>query len=73
MCGRMLRPSVKDRGNVMDVVDVAILASTGMLTIFFAWVAVMEWWEARQARDDQGADAQVIQHPRNDRRIDSAA
>lgn len=57
----------------MDVVDVAILASTGMLTMFFAWVAVMEWWEARQARDDQGADAQVIQHPRNDRRIDSAA
>jgi hypothetical protein len=57
----------------MDVVDVAILVTMGMLTVFFAWVAVMEWWEARQARGDQGADAQVIQHPRSDRRIDSAA
>ena len=57
----------------MDVVDVAVLASIGMLSVFFAWVAVMEWWEARQARADQGADAQVIQHPRSDRKIDSAA
>lgn len=57
----------------MNVVDVAILASTGMLTVFFAWVAVMEWWVSRRARGDQGADAQVIQHPRSDRRIDSAA
>lgn len=57
----------------MDVVDVAVLASIGMLTVFFAWVAVTEWWESRQARGDQGADAQVIQHPRSDRKIDSAA
>lgn len=57
----------------MDVVDVAILASTGMLTVFFAWVTVMEWWESRQARGDQRADAQVIQHPRSDRKVDSAA
>jgi hypothetical protein len=57
----------------MNVVDVAILASTGMLTAFFAWVAVMEWWESRQASGDQRADAQVIQHPRSDRRIDTAA
>ncbi len=60
-------------GNVMDVVDVAILASMGVLTVFFAWVAVTEWWESRQVRGDLGADAQVIQHPRSDRRIDSAA
>jgi hypothetical protein len=57
----------------MDVVDVAVLASIGMLSVFFAWVAAMEWWESRQARGDQRADAQVIQHPRSDRRIDSAA
>ena len=57
----------------MDVIDVAVLASIGMLTVFFAWVAVMEWWESRQARGDRGADAQVIQHPRSDRKIDSAA
>ena len=57
----------------MDVVDVAVLASIGMLSVFFAWVAATEWWDARQARADQGADAQVIQHPRSDRRIDSAA
>ena len=57
----------------MDVVDVAILVTMGMLTVFFAWVVVIEWWESRQAHGDQGADAQVIQHPRSDRRIDSAA
>ena len=57
----------------MDLVDVAILASMGMLTMFFAWVAVAEWWDAREAREDQQADAQVIQHPRSDRRINQAA
>jgi hypothetical protein len=56
----------------MDVVDVAVLASIGMLSVFFAWVAVMEWWDAREARGGQ-QDAQVIQHPRSDRQIDSAA
>ena len=57
----------------MDLLDVAILASMGMLTVFFAWVAVAEWWDAREAREDQQADAQVIQHPRSDRRINQAA
>ena len=57
----------------MDLLDVAILASMGMLTMFFSWVAVAEWWDAREARGDQQADAQVIQHPRSDQRINPAA
>lgn len=54
----------------MTVIDVALLASMGALTVFFAWVCVVEW---REARGDQRADAQVIQHPRSARKIDSAA
>lgn len=56
----------------MDVVDVAVLASIGMLSVFFTWVAIVEWWDAREARGSQ-QDAQVIQHPRSNRKIDSAA
>jgi hypothetical protein len=54
----------------MDVVDVAILASMCVLAVFFAYVAVVEWWEARES---QQPDAQVIQHPRSDRKFHSAA
>ncbi|MGH3474382.1 MAG: hypothetical protein ACRDOT_05640 [Aeromicrobium sp.] len=57
----------------MNLLDVAILASMVMLTVFFAWVVVAEWWDAREARGDQQADAQVIQHPRSDQRINPAA
>jgi hypothetical protein len=59
-------------GIVMDLVDVAILASMGMLTVFFGYVAIVEWWDARESRSQQ-ADAEVIQHPRSDRRINPAA
>ena len=55
-------------GTVMTVVDVALLASMVLLAVFFAWVAVVEWREDRQR-----PHAQVIQHPRSDRKIDSAA
>jgi hypothetical protein len=59
----------------MDVFDVMILASMGVLVVIFACVAVLEWWDARaeHGRADQRADAQVIQHPQNDRRINPAA
>jgi hypothetical protein len=62
-------------GNVMDVLDLMILASMSMLIVFFAGVALVEWWNSRAAhgRSDERADAQVIQHPRNDKRISSAA
>jgi hypothetical protein len=58
----------------MDVLDAMLLASMGMLAVFFASVAMLEWWDARAAsRSDQRADAQVIQHRQSDRRINSAA
>jgi len=49
-----------------------ILASMGVLVVFFASVAVLEWREARAERSDERADAQVIQHPGSDRRASAA-
>ena len=58
----------------MDVLDVVLVASMGVLAVFFASVAVLEWWDARAERSDERADAEVIQHPRSDNsRISSAA
>jgi hypothetical protein len=58
----------------MDVVDGVILASMVVLVVFFASVAVMEWWDARSdaRRLDQRPDAQVIQHLQ-DTKINPAA
>lgn len=58
----------------MDVLDGVILASMVVLVLFFASVAVLEWWDARAERgsSDQRADAQVIQHPQSDSRISAA-
>ena len=63
------------KGSVMDVMDGVILASMGMLVVFFASVAVMEWWDARaEARHaDERPDAQVIQHPQNSKKVNPAA
>lgn len=57
----------------MNVVDLAILVSMGALAVFFAWVTIVEWRDRLAARGDKQADAQVIQHPRSDRRVDPAA
>ena len=59
----------------MDVLDGVILASMGMLAVFFASVAVMEWWDARSEgrRADQRPDAQVLQHTQRDKRVNPAA
>ena len=51
----------------MDVMDWVILASMGVLVVFFACAAVMEWMDARE-----GSDAQVIQHPGRDTRASAA-
>ena len=56
----------------MDLFDVAILASMGGLAVFFACIAVLEWRDERRSRS-QPADAQVIQHPKSDRRVNPAA
>jgi hypothetical protein len=58
-----------ERGAVMDVVDVMILATMSVLAVFFAGVAVAEWWGARA---DHRSDAQVIQHPQRDQRASAA-
>ena len=60
------------KGNVVDVMDWVILASMGVLVVFFASVAVMEWMDAQSERLDERADAQVIQHPRSDQRASAA-
>ncbi|MGA9102502.1 hypothetical protein [Aeromicrobium sp.] len=57
----------------MDVLDVMILASMGVLIVFFASVALVEWRDARTGRrTHQRADAQVIQHPQRNRRPSAA-
>ena len=56
------------KGNVVDVMDWVILSSMGVLVVFFASVAVLEWRE----RSDDRADAQVIQHPGSDTRASAA-
>jgi hypothetical protein len=56
----------------MDLLDVVILVSMGVLAVVFAGVAVLEWRDSRQ-REPQGAGAQVIQHPQSDRRVNPAA
>ena len=61
------------KGNVVDVMDWVILASMGVLVVFFASVLVMEWMDARAESSDERADAQVIQHhPRSDRTASAA-
>ena len=56
------------KGDVVDVMDWVILSSMGVLVVFFASVAVLEWWE----RSDERDDAQVIQHPGSDTRASAA-
>jgi hypothetical protein len=74
-----LRDQVVDlargRGTVMGVLDGVILASMGVLVVFFASVAVMDWLDARAEarREDQRPDAQVIQHPQNSAKVNPAA
>ena len=53
----------------MDLFDVVVLTAMGTLAAFFLLVAVWEW---RDKREHQ-ADAQVIQHPSADRRVNPAA
>jgi hypothetical protein len=60
------------KGNVVDVMDWVILASMGVLVVFFASVAVLELREAAAERSDERADAQVIQHPGSDRKASAA-
>jgi hypothetical protein len=67
---RRLRELTTMRGSVMDILDLMILAPMSVLVVFFASVAVLEWWEPRTERRP---DAQVIQHPHSDRKISSAA
>lgn len=50
--------------------DWVILASMGVLVVFFARVALLEWMDAR--RLDEGADAEVIAHPGRDQRASAA-
>ncbi len=59
----------------MGVLDGVILASMGVLAVFFASVAVMEWWDTRAEarRADQRPDAQVIQHPHHGTKVNPAA
>ena len=58
----------------MDIFDVMIMASLGVLVVIFASVAMLESWDARAKRHaDPRADAQVIQHPQSDRRVNRAA
>lgn len=59
----------------MGVLDGVILASMGVLVVFFASVAVMDWLDARAEarRGDQRPDAQVIQHPQNSTKVNTAA
>lgn len=64
---------MRKRGNVMDVFDVAVLVSMGLLAVFFASIAVWDWRDERDARRGQRADAQVIQYPQSDRRANPAA
>ena len=59
----------EERRSVMDLFDVLVLTAMGTLAAFFLLVAVWEW---RDKRDHQ-ADAQVIQHPSTDRRVNPAA
>ena len=63
------------KGSVMDVMDGVILASMGILVVFFTSVAVMEWWDARSEarRADQRPDAQVFQHPQSAKKVNPAA
>jgi hypothetical protein len=57
------------KGNVVDVMDWVILASMGVLVLFFARVAMLEW---RDGLSDEKPDAEVIQHPRSDTRASAA-
>jgi hypothetical protein len=66
---------MKKKRSVMDVMDGVILASMGTLMVFFASVAMMEWWDARAEarRAGQKPDAQVFQHPQNSKKVNPAA
>jgi hypothetical protein len=68
------KPDDEEGGRAMDGFDVMILASMGVLAVFFASVAVAEWWDARAERRRlrQRPDAQVIQHPQRDRSASAA-
>ncbi len=59
----------------MNVIDVVFLASMGAVVVFFAGVAVLEWWDtrARHSRTSQRPEARLFQHPRSDHRIFPAA
>ena len=59
------------KGNVVDVMDWVILASMGVLVVFFASATVMEW-VARSERSNERADAQIIQHPGSDQQASAA-
>lgn len=54
----------------MDLFDVFILVNVGVIALLFAFVAVLDW---RDSRGNQQPDAQVIQHPQTDRRVNPAA
>jgi hypothetical protein len=58
------------KGNVVDVMDWVILSSMGVLVLFFASVAVLEWRDARERSERAGA--QVIQHPGRNTRASAA-
>lgn len=60
------------KGNVVDVMDWVILASMGVLVVFFARVAMVEWMDSRTDRSDTGTDAQVFAHPGSDARPSAA-
>ena len=57
----------------MDLFDVVMMISMSVLAVFFAGVAVSEWRETRLAHKGQQVDAQVIQHPRSEQRVNPAA
>jgi hypothetical protein len=59
----------------MDVLDVVILASMGVVALLFACYAVWEWWDTQAERERlaQRPDAQVIQHRQSDSKMSSAA
>jgi hypothetical protein len=60
------------KGNVVDVMDWVILASMSVLVVFFASATVLEWMDARAKGSNQGADAQIFQHPGRDRKASAA-
>ena len=60
------------KGNVMDVMDWVILASMGVLVVFFASAAVLEWMDRRRGARTSSLTRRVIQHPSQRQKVSAA-